>query len=323
MDASKTISAKQLKEYLQDQQEPFTLYNYLSERRYLVKNFNAGNGNVRPPICSSKKLKMSSEYDLQNTRDRKHATGTLTSALHNASENHCEVSFLCYKHHMSSILNMFQTFSFSKLRKLETATDTIHGIIMKDMKQNRRKSELKQSASIEACQYFRLSQDGEATSASILPKETIRDPIFSASLSELLVNSEIPKDRHVGYEKLQKMIGIFSLRRRNKRMQQKRKQLQSDFLDESIEFHGRKNESQYMKEFLKPKELPLWRKQSGEFRSQTYVMSVNSLVTSEEWKNCQKISRKLGMEIGDAIIDDIVKEIINLCFQIYGRDTVE
>ncbi|KAJ7967602.1 DUF4378 domain-containing protein [Quillaja saponaria] len=371
MDASKTASAKQLKEHLQDQQEPFTLDSYLSERRFMIKDFSSDNRNVSCPVCSAKKLNLSSKYDLYKTRNRiLHAIGILRSALHKfiytndvqecsncnvghesgsesvhvpkarnqttaerygvpsmkgmAAPHSGEVSFLCYKHHISSFLKMFQTFTFSKLKKLETATDTIHGIITEDTRQGSRNSELKQSAFIEVC-HFRLSQGARETSVPILPKKPTRDPIFSASLSELLVNPEIPKDRRVGY--VQKIIGIFFLIRRNRRMLQRRKQLQIDFLKGHIEFRGRKAESQHMKEFLKPedfrtiihKQIPLWRKQSGEVRSHIHLMSVNILVTSEEWRNFQKLNRKIGMEIGDAIMDDIFKEIMNLFFRFTGE----
>lgn len=63
--ASKPAPAKQLREHLQDQQEPFTMASYLSERRY-TKSLNSNNQSVD----STKNQTRSHHFDINKGRKR-------------------------------------------------------------------------------------------------------------------------------------------------------------------------------------------------------------------------------------------------------------
>lgn len=63
--ASKPAPAKQLREHLQDQQEPFNMASYLSERRYM-KSLNFNNQSVD----STKNQKRSHHFDINKGRKR-------------------------------------------------------------------------------------------------------------------------------------------------------------------------------------------------------------------------------------------------------------
>lgn len=86
MDASKQESAIQLKQYLQHQQEPFSLEIYLSERSYMFKNSTSSTISTTRNILylnSQKNLKRSFKCDSCNVRRRLlQAKGILRSLLH-------------------------------------------------------------------------------------------------------------------------------------------------------------------------------------------------------------------------------------------------
>lgn len=173
MDASIPQSAKQLKEHLQQHQEPFSLHNYLIERSYMFNNCNSDSGSNTQSIYSAKNLKWSIKYDIYKFRKRfLHATGILRSVLykfiptdeskdfsswdeeHNSdlynyvheitidtkATQHTDEPFSLkrfamshhftdidveedkvspYENHSSTLGNMFQTFTFPKLRRSE------------------------------------------------------------------------------------------------------------------------------------------------------------------------------------------------------------
>lgn len=67
--ASKPVLVKQLKEYLQEQQEPFKLSAYLLERRYSRKQLSSSNeGNCHSFITSTKNPKESCSHELNKKR---------------------------------------------------------------------------------------------------------------------------------------------------------------------------------------------------------------------------------------------------------------
>ncbi|KAI4295794.1 hypothetical protein L6164_035802 [Bauhinia variegata] len=293
MDAPKPVSAKLLKEHLQEQQEPFSLNNYFSERRYMLKKLHCDNSSNVHQLSSSKNPKWFLKYDLHKIRKRFIlARGTLRSVLHKfiptsgssefskwetTSETQTsqqteslEVQVSAYDHHNSTLLNMLQTFTLPRLRSLEVDTDIEpHCIIKKKKKQSTMKSELQEPSPNEVCHF-------KSAISTLSQKSVGNDPVFSAYLRKLLENSHMLKLRHVGHDTLEEMIGAVSLRQRNRRIQHKRKRLLSRCLGKARDTH------------------------------------VASFVTSEEWKNYQKLNSEIHIEIGDAIMDDIVKEIILL-----------
>lgn len=56
-------------------------------------------------------------------------------------------------------------------------------------------------------------------------------------------------------------------------------------------------------------------KPSGDFVNITHLLNFDLSRTLEEWSNFQQLKRKIGTEIGDAIMGEIVEEIIELFFR--------
>lgn len=144
MDASKAECAIQLKEFLQQDQDDFSLQNYLIERSYLFNNCNLDCSS----IYSTKNLKWSMKYDLHKIRKRLvHATGVIRSTLHkfiftvdDDAEHNRDEAFskrfgMCndfsdieaedkvypYENRSSSIESMFQTFTLHNVRRPEVS----------------------------------------------------------------------------------------------------------------------------------------------------------------------------------------------------------
>ncbi|KAI4298590.1 hypothetical protein L6164_032130 [Bauhinia variegata] len=291
MDASKRVTAKQLKELLQEQQEPFSLNNYLSERRYMFKNWRSDNSSNIHHLSSAKNPKWLIKYDSRKIRKRFIlARGILRSLLHkfiptggspefskwettsetqiSQQANNVQGQVLAYEHHSSTLLNMFQTFTLPKLRSLEVDADVKpHRIIRKKKKQSYMEPELQPSPN-EVCHL--------KSAISTLSQKSVGDPMFSAYLRKLLENSHMLKLTHVGRNKLQEMLGTVSLHKRTKRSELKRKQLLFRCIEKARDAHA------------------------------------ESSITSEEWRNFQKLQSEIYVEMGDVILDDMVKEIIHL-----------
>lgn len=90
--ASSSRPAKQLKELLQEQQEPFMLTTYLSERRYTRSGLNSDTRNGCSPNNSAKNLKRSTFGSELSTKRERIANGSsvLRSVLHKlVSNNEC------------------------------------------------------------------------------------------------------------------------------------------------------------------------------------------------------------------------------------------
>ena len=90
--ASSSRPAKQLKELLQEQQEPFMLTTYLSERRYTRSILNSDTRNGCSPNNSAKNLKRSTLGSELSTKRERIANGSrvLRSVLNKlVSNNEC------------------------------------------------------------------------------------------------------------------------------------------------------------------------------------------------------------------------------------------
>lgn len=102
----------------------------------------------------------------------------------------------------------------------------------------------------------------------------------------------------------------------------KRKQiLLYDCVEKAREFH--ENEGQTFSiaevselegiESIIQERFLLLEKQYGEAKRTTQMLHSESFITSQEWiNNSEKVKGELHMEIGDAIMDDIITEMIDL-----------
>lgn len=167
----------------------------------------------------------------------------------------------------------------------------------------------------------------EATSSytSIPCKKNTGGSIISASLWELLINSPTEKKSRVSFTQLQGIIATgSSLFMRNKRLLPQRKQLLFDCVKKALETHGKKGKRhEYTRDVSEPEDMEKIifeqicsrRKQSGLFDDVNHLMDLDISRTLEDWSDFQQPKRKIGMEIGDAIMDEIVKEMIDLFLQ--------
>lgn len=127
--------------------------------------------------------------------------------------------------------------------------------------------------------------------------------MLSTYIRKLLLNSNILKLRRAKKHKLQDIIGITSLCRRNKRNIHKRKQSLFGCVEKARGFQENEGNSDH---------FGLLEKQCGEFNRISHFLCRESCILLEEWGNFQKLHREISKEIGDAIMDDIVKEILDI-----------
>lgn len=171
---------------------------------------------------------------------------------------------------------------------------------------------------------FITNKEAPSRNTSIPNKRDAGDFMLSASLWEVLINSPIEEKSHVGFAKKRGINWTCSQYLRNKRLLQQRKQLLLHPMKEAEETQGRKGERhkntddiselEDMEEIIY-KQICSLGKPSGDFMNITHLMNFDLSSTSEEWSNFQQLKRKIGTEIGDAIMGEIVEEIIELYFQ--------
>lgn len=167
-------------------------------------------------------------------------------------------------------------------------------------------------------------KDIPSVSSCTSPKNTTEDTIFSACLWELIKCTVIEKHNHVGVKELQEFISNSSQYIKIIRVLQQNKQLLFDCTKEATEIHGRKGKIwKAPQKILGPEELGKiicehicsWVKQSGDVTNIIQLIHSDFYDFTEEWSNFQLISRKIGIEIGNDIMDEIILEMIDLYFQ--------
>lgn len=171
---------------------------------------------------------------------------------------------------------------------------------------------------------FITDKEAPSSNTSIPNKRDAGDFMLSASLWEVLINSPIEEKSHVGFAKKRGINWTCSQYLRNKRLLQQRKQLLLHPMKEAEETQGRKGERhKYTDDISEPedteeiihKQICSLGKPSGDFMNITHLMNFDLSSTLEEWSNFQQLKRKIGTEIGDAIMGEIVEEIIELFFR--------
>lgn len=162
------------------------------------------------------------------------------------------------------------------------------------------------------------TKEAPSSQSSIPCKIDTGDSIVSASLWESLINSSIVKKSHVGFAKLKGITWTASPQYlRCKRLLQQRNQLLFDSVKEALETHGRKGErDKYAQDIAHPEDMKkIIYKQTGDFANIAHKMNFDFSSTLEDWSDFQQLERKIGMKIGDAIMDEILKETVDLFLQ--------
>ncbi|OVA09422.1 protein of unknown function DUF4378 [Macleaya cordata] len=172
-------------------------------------------------------------------------------------------------------------------------------------------------------------------SSLILPKKITDDEsIFSASLWELLVHALIEKQGFCGgitevVQQEELILGSTANSSqffKTKRVLEQTKQLLFDCVREAVENNHERNSGKRIRmrrnvhEMLGGEDVGkiiceqicLWGKQSGNITNITQIISSDFCVSTEEWmsETQPQIRENIGVEIGDAILEEIKNEIV-------------
>ncbi|CAK7330227.1 unnamed protein product [Dovyalis caffra] len=347
-------SSKQLWEHLQEQQKPFVLDAYLSERK----------------IMMNKKQKRPCSYDLNKrriTQTRKNLKllllkltctsqyGQSVSSCHKAQKHELvleaiqkpqqigEMKWLpkvsssvavgesfrcsdkespCYENHASLHSKTSQALTHGSLKQKQAAADiNLQREFNEQNEQHSPVSVLNELPSIKEVHRFPPKQEEDASASStVLSINAEDDSIISAFLWDLLIKSLIENQSLSSFTELREMIGpAFSQHLRNERILQQSTKLIFDCVHEAIEVHRRKNRrKQHGQEFIGPQELgKIICEQICSWGKQNAAEQINIDVSSTVEDGCylQQLNRRIGIEIGDTILNEIIQELIDLLFQ--------
>ncbi|KAG5254070.1 DUF4378 domain-containing protein [Salix suchowensis] len=328
-------TSKQLWEYLQEQQKPFVLDLYLLERQMVLnkkqKRPRGYDLNKRRFIQARKILKVlllkftrisrnQSVSSCQKAQKHEPVLKTVekprqfgemkwlpkvSSSVAVRESFRCNVKdSSCYENHASLHPKISQALTHSSCCRHKSSM----GIQGRD-KQLSQVSVQKELPSINKGCHFPAKQEEEDASASstVLSANMEEDSLFSAFLCDLLTESLIEKQTLGGFTELQEMIvPAFSRHLKNRRVIWQNMQLLFDCVNEAIEVYRRKNrKKQCSKELIDLKELGKiicdqicsWGKQNAD---EQINIDVTSIVEDGYYLQ-QQLSRRIGIEIGDAI----------------------
>ncbi|XP_041013728.1 uncharacterized protein LOC121256973 [Juglans microcarpa x Juglans regia] len=345
--ASKPAPAKKLREHLQDQQEPFSLDTYLSERSWFVKtrrspmrshgcDFNKG----RKGISYATRILASAIYKFIPTNNSQELSNEIASPTlrktHLIAEKRVIFSTKCLNACLSADYSNIEenclrskrnqglaqaspamAYEFGKSNTVEATADTIlQWISMEESMQLSTASLLKTAGDFK-------TKKALSSYTSIQSIRDAGDSIVSVSQLQLLKNSSIEKRSHVSFAKPKgvtlKGSSESSQCLRCKRLLQQRKQLLFDSEKESLETHGRNEKKEHTQGISVTEDMEImicehicsWGKQAGGFTNKIHQMKSDFSATLEEWCDFHQLKREIGMKIGDAIMEEIVREMID------------
>ncbi|KAJ6964989.1 hypothetical protein NC652_003030 [Populus alba x Populus x berolinensis] len=346
-------TSKQLREYLQEQQKPFVLDVYLSERQIMLNKKQkrpCGNDLNKRRIMQARKilklllLKFSRSGRNQSVsscqKAQKHEPVLKTvgkpqqigemkwlpkvsSSVADREYFRCNVKDPpCYENHASLHPKTSQALTHSSVKQKAAAGINLQWIRKEENEQLSPVSVQKELPSINKGCHFPAKQEEEDASASstVLSTNAEEDSLLSAFLCDLLTKSLIEKKSLAGFTELQEMIvPAFSQHLKNRRVLWQNRQLLFDCVNEAIEVYRSKNrKKQYDQELIGLNELgKIICDQICSCGKQNADEQINIDVTSvvEDGSYLQQLNRRIGIEIGDAILNEIIQEVIDLSFQ--------
>ncbi|XP_059461205.1 uncharacterized protein LOC132190282 isoform X2 [Corylus avellana] len=334
--------SKQLGELLQDQQDPFILEAFLSERgcpkkgssskgnskRFLKKSVSCCLNNSRkgfPARCTKilravykkfvsikdqdQREKISENRNEEEEESDRFSSASSTTVFVSCSESDKEeISTSLCKDHPFDALNLCD------IREKEAATG-----------RKLDASVLEEIPSHEVQQNARIRQEENSTA---FPKKVSEHSLSSAaSPGELLFHLAVEKpSRYGGVAELQ---GVGELLK-SKRVLQQTKQLLFDCVREVVESHARKERGeQHCRKLLGPEELgkliceriTSWGKQAGDETNTNYLLDLDFLDSVEEWRAFEQQKKEIEFEIGDTILEEIKNEIVTEMFDFLAPTT--
>ncbi|KAJ6985149.1 uncharacterized protein [Populus alba] len=343
-------SSKRLWEYLQEQQKPFVLDAYLSERKIMLnkkqKRPRSYDLNKRRIEQTRKILKLlllkftrtsqnqpvssfhkAQKHDpVSKTIEKPQQFGEIEWLPTGSSSVAVRESFRCnvkdshfYENHASHRPKTSQPLTHSSLKQKAAADTNFKWECKEENEQLSPVSVLNELPSINKVCRFLPKQEGKAASASstVLSRNAEEDNMLSAFLCDLLVISVIEKHSLAGFAELQEVVGpAFSQHLKNNRVLRQNMQLLFDCVNEAMEVHRRMHRrKQHAQEFIGLQELgKIICEQICSWGKQEATEQININVSSTVEYGCY-LQQRIGTEIGDAILNEIIQEVLDLFLQ--------
>lgn len=230
----------------------------------------------------------------------------------------------CYENHASLHPKTSQALTHSSVKQKAAAGINLQWECKEENEQLSPVSVQKELPSINKGCHFPAKQEEEedaSASSTVLSTNVEEDYLLSAFLCDLLTKSLIEKKSPAGFTELQEMIvPAFSQHLKNRRVLWQNRQLLFYCVNEAIEVYRSKNrKKQYDQELIGLNELgKIICDQICSCGKQNADEQINIDVTSiveDGGSYLQQLSRRIGIEIGDAILNEIIQEVIDLSFQ--------
>ncbi|XP_039018364.1 uncharacterized protein LOC120149707 [Hibiscus syriacus] len=291
--------SKQLKEHLQVQQEPFVLNIYLAERGYLVKcvSSNGRNG------CCSTQMNMFKKMALISTRVVK----SILCKFVPGSDDSLDISCCGDNEGDEDEFQIAEITPFGNMEpeKILTNETSRRKCIQDDL--------LLDELSSEKVHHIITRQGSASNRNSIDMAENIKGNFVLATFPwKLLGKSLLERYTLTGFNEAKGTIinEPRSLRycRRNQSLGNQKKPLMNLSAKKLTKNNGGTNvgnKYNYIQWFFCLKTL-------GNQTSD--LSSMGCSYAFEEWQYC-KLQRKIGSELGDAIMDEVIEEVVDLLWQ--------
>ncbi|KAF5188120.1 Transferase caf17 protein [Thalictrum thalictroides] len=167
-------------------------------------------------------------------------------------------------------------------------------------------------------------KDTSSTSGFNQSKRVTEDSILSASLWDLLAHSSVDKQGNVGVKELRKLLDTASTSsssssssqyKKTKKVLEQTKQLLFDCVREVLESHARNEErnklfgAEQVGKII-CEQICVWAKQSGNVKNITQLIQSDFGKSLKEWNDYQPKIMKIGIEVSNAIMEDMENEIV-------------
>ncbi|WCJ35582.1 hypothetical protein M5689_016829 [Euphorbia peplus] len=311
--------AKQLKQLLQEKQEPFILELYLLEKGYFRNKFNSldlKRSQKGPPKCS-KLLKavykhlisINQRLKIKNSSPRDHVAQNKDKNDQETPESDSFSSDI-----QESETSTSQRSENITIRVTEVVTD--RKLSCQCIEESRQLSPVLVSEEVAPNTGFLARHvDGRANLSSIRqkPKKVSEDSILSASLCKILFQSA--REKSTLQELVHSNLSRQSLK--SKKVVQQTRQLLFDCVREIVETQEKKKKQQKTQYLatqdqfgkLIEEKIKCWGKQYGQESKLECLLQLDIRDSAHEWIGYKQHGKKIGCEIGDTILDEIVNEI--------------
>ncbi|KAK9097128.1 hypothetical protein Sjap_022625 [Stephania japonica] len=166
----------------------------------------------------------------------------------------------------------------------------------------------------------RNKKNKPSTSKFRLPEEAIEDSIFSAAIGELFRHSTVETRQRFGTEKAQKLMNSSSQKLKTKTAIVQTQQLLFDCVIEAVEKTAKKDNRKRLQELLEAEKIDkfiddhgitLWGRQlSPNLPNVTQLINSNFMNGRVEGREIMLQVKKIGLQIEDAIWEDMKNEIV-------------